>query len=211
MAEKVVENNATPPETEKAQEKTESPIVNGDAPAQADKKEETWPESAAGASEKSKQSNFFSKIKKQMSFKNINILKKKKSPKEPIEEKSEQPTVDSAKEEDKSKEEKAVDDKTTEKSPEESTDKKETKVKDSASSQPQEVKKEEEKSPATAESTTKPADVKVEVKEEKVDTVTKEEKKVEENPTTEVKPEVKPEVKVEISPATDEKLDESPE
>merc|ERR1711997_543418 len=118
----------------------ESPIVNGDAPAQADKKEETTPESAAGASEKSKQSNFFSKIKKQMSFKNINILKKKKSPKEPNEE-------------DKSKEDKAVEDKTTEKSPEESSDKKETKVEDSASSQPKEVKKEEEKSPATAEST----------------------------------------------------------
>merc|ERR1711993_120997 len=125
--EKVAENNATPPETEKAQEKTDSPVVNGDAPAQADKKEETTPESAAGASEKSKQSNFFSKIKKQMSFKNINILKKKKSPKEPIEEKSEQPAVDSAKEEDKSKEDKAVDDKTTEKSPEESTDKKRNK------------------------------------------------------------------------------------
>merc|ERR1712203_1047513 len=90
--EKVAETNATPPETEKVQEKTDSPIVNGDAPAQADKKEETTPESAAGASEKSKQSNFFSKIKKQMSFKNISILKKKKSPKEPIGEKSEQPT-----------------------------------------------------------------------------------------------------------------------
>merc|ERR1711936_325737 len=131
-------------------------------PAQADKKEEATPESAAGASEKSKQSNFLSKIKKQMSFKNINILKKKKSPKEPIEEKSEQPTVDSAKEEDKSKEEKAVDDKTTEKSPEESTDKKETKVEDSASSQPKEVKKDEPNPTADVKPEVKP-EVKVEI------------------------------------------------
>lgn len=129
---KVVENNATPVDAEKKEspvkeEKSETPVVNGDATAKDDKKVDTTPATEEPvATEKVKGDNFFTKLKKQMSFKTINILKKKKAPQEVIKENGEQP-ASTEKAEDTNKEEKATDDKKVEASPEKSDDKKRNK------------------------------------------------------------------------------------
>jgi len=199
---KVVENIAALVEVEKKdipakEEKSETPVVNGDATAHDDKKDETVPASEPVTTDKVKGDNFFTKLKKQISFKNINILKKRKAPQEVIKEKDEQEAT-TEKAEDKNKEKEGTDDKKVEASPEKSDDKKETKAEDSSTSKPAEVKKEVEKSTKT---TPKPADEKVEV--------TKiEEKKVEQPKATE---EVKPEVKQEVVAADDTKSADNPE
>merc|ERR1712045_302387 len=96
------------------------------------KKADTASESAPTTTEKQPQENFFTKMKKHTSFKNINILKKKKAPtKEATDEKKDQETAP-AKVEETKKEGEAESDKKAESSPEKSDDKKEVKEDQSA-------------------------------------------------------------------------------
>merc|ERR1711953_634565 len=120
-------------ETPAKEEKTETAVVNGDAKVQEDgKKADTANESAPATTEKQPQENFFTKMKKHMSFKNINMLKKKKAPtKETTDEKKDQETAP-AKVEETKKEGEAESDKKVESTPEKSDDKKEVKEDQSA-------------------------------------------------------------------------------
>merc|ERR1712038_304486 len=89
----VVENNVSPVQSDKGEnkgtpateEKSETPVVNGDATTKEDKKDDSSPaKKEPTTTDKSEQPTFFAKLKKHMSFKNINIMKKKKAPKETV-------------------------------------------------------------------------------------------------------------------------------
>ena len=172
-------------------------VVNGDAKVQEeDKKADAQNESAPAATQKQPQENFFTKIKKHMSFKNINILKKKKAPKDATEEKNDQEAAPEKVEEPK-KEGEIEAEKKVEATSEKSEDKKE--VKDEQSSKATEVKQDEIKTDKPSEpskapeikteevKTEKPAETTEKQAEVKAEPLKAEEKKVEVVPTEEKK------------------------
>lgn len=178
-AEKVVENSAPTVEADKPKEDTkkeEKPetqaVVNGGAKAKEGAKDTTAAAEQPAPTTKAKQSNFLSKLKKGLSFKNINIIKKKKSPKTEVTEDAKEKTAENKAPEEVKKEPEVTEVKQENKetkveaapvvtaTPEKSED---TKPKETSTApSTTEVKKEEEKAPA--ETPAKTPDEKVEDK-----------------------------------------------